>query len=116
MSKMAVLKYHLVHLQSDDLLRLEKDTSLVDTMVKDGFEELFSSAKPRKLKNEKVKKKFKAESKRSIPRVNGDLEKEIGVLEETIEEIDKKLYGLIVPKGGDFLPDFFDMIKLMTLK
>lgn len=116
MHRMAILKSRLVHLQSDDLLRLERDSSLVDTMVKNGFEELFSNAKPKKLKNEKVRRKPRPESKKGIPRVNEDLEKEKVCLKETIEEIDKKLYGLIVPKSGDFLPEFFDMIKLMTFK
>lgn len=34
---------------------------------------------------------------------------------DTLEELDNKLYGLIIPKSGNFIPDFFNMIKLMVL-
>ena len=33
-----------------------------------------------------------------------------------LQMLDNKLFGLIVPESGNFLPDFYSMLKLMTLK
>ena len=52
---MAVLKYHILKLHNDDLKKLERDENMLDTMIKQGFRDLFAPPKPKpqKPKNDK---------------------------------------------------------------
>ena len=62
-------------------------------------------------KRSKVKKKKQEELANKV-----ELSPQEIAVNFALQELNQKLYGLIVPKSGNFLPDFFDMLKLMTLK
>jgi hypothetical protein len=123
MRKMAMLKFYVLRIQNDDLIKISRDSELIDKIIYQGFEEIFvnKKVKTQKTKNDKpTKKKLKSKKKKQDEDEDKNAEydqdkREIAV-NSTIEELNLKLYGLIVPMAGNFLPDFFDMIKLMTLR
>lgn len=120
MRKMAMLKFYVLRIQNDDLIKISRDTELIDKIISQGFEELFANkkTKPQKIKHDKPSRKRSKSKKKKINDVNteNDLDERDIAVNATLEALNIKLYGLIVPKAGNFLPDFFDMIKLMTFK
>lgn len=120
---LAMFKFYIWKLQNDDLTKFKRDPEIVDRIVSAGFEDLFSVKKNKNVAKPKAVKatKNRAGSKNSKKRIeikesDEGLSKEEKAVKETMDALNVKLYGLIVPKAGNFLPDFFDMIKLMTLK
>jgi hypothetical protein len=121
MRKMAMLKFYVLRIQNDDLIKISRDSEFIDKIIYQGFEEIFvnKKVKTQKIKSEKSnKKKLKSKKKKQDEDKNAeyDQDKRDIAVNSTIEELNIKLYGLIVPMAGNFLPDFFDMIKLMTLR
>jgi len=108
-----MLKYHLLRIQNDDLSKMSKDPEYIETITAKGFEELFLSKKTRSArKRESRSRSRKNRKKNKKEELDIDI-KEMAV-KSTLEQLDHKLYGLIIPKAGDLLPKFFDMIKLMV--
>lgn len=117
----ALLKYYLLRIKNDDLNKFHKDQTYLDSIISSGFDEILCSKviKPIKNKNDiKDKRKRSKNRKKKADEKNEETPeyKIETALNYAIERLSIKLYGLIVPVSGDFLPDFFDMIKLMTLK
>lgn len=70
-----------------------------------------------KVKHDKVvKKRSKSKSKKDDDKSLNDKTGRIAKINAYLSQFDKKLYGLIVPESGNFIPDFLSMLKLMTLK
>lgn len=122
MKELAMLKCNVLRIQNDDLLKLQRNTETIDKIITQGFDEMFNNkrTKPHKPKSERSSRsrKHRSRKKKQEEKENEDEEltpKEIAV-NYALEEINNKLFGLIAPKAGNFLPDFFDMIKLMTFK
>jgi len=119
MIKMAILKYYVLKIFSDDIRSVERDSQFIDTKVKEGFERLFSASKTKKKpqRNERPsRRRLKVETKKLVSKESEvDDSKDKDSDDSIIDQLDKKLYGLIVPRAGNFLPDFFEMIKLMTM-
>lgn len=122
MRDLAMLKYYVLRIQNDDLLKLRRNKEIIDNIISQGFDEMFNSKKVKvhKPKSERGSRsrRHRSRKKKQEEKENEDEEltpKEIAV-NYALEEINNKLYGLIAPKAGNFLPDFFDMLKLMTFK
>lgn len=108
LKRLALLKFYIQKIYSDDIKKIERNKDFIDNLINKGFEDIFKSKKTRSAKKRKREKDEDIdEDKESIGK------KELAV-KLTLEELDKKLYGLIVPKSGNFIPDFFDMIRLMV--
>lgn len=112
MKSLAVLKYHCLRIQSDDLTKHEKDAQHVEDTVQKGFEELFASKKTRAERKKEIIK-LKKQKRQGAKEERSMTKKEL-VVYQTLEKLDEKLFGLLVPQAGNFLPDFFEMVRLMV--
>lgn len=114
-----MLKYHILRIHNDDLLKLFKDEEYIDKIISQGFDDIFNTKKKNRKHSARSKSVRRKVRHKKAKNEEEDFERQNSkeqIIANTLEMIDKKLYGLIVPLSGNFLPEFFDMLKLMTLK
>ncbi|CAI2370291.1 unnamed protein product [Moneuplotes crassus] len=112
MKNLAVLKYHLLRIKNDDLLQFDRDKEYVDKTVQKGFEEIFATRKTKSsIRNSSSRQRNRKKQEYNFQiKLN---EKQV-IVHATLKRLDEKLYGLLVPQAGNFMPSFFEMIRLMV--
>lgn len=53
MKRMAILKFYIQKIESDDIMKIERNKDLIDNLIKKGYEEIFKSKQTRSAKKRK---------------------------------------------------------------